>query len=57
MIGIFSYLFVYVLVPFGVYGLVVSVTDSKVSGVLAGVVSTVAAILFLEVTIRRCRRD
>jgi len=57
MIGIISYLFVYVLVPFGVYSLVVSATDSKVGGVLAGVIGAVAAILFLEVAIRRCRRD
>ena len=55
MIGIVSYLFVYVVVPFTAYNVVVGATGSRVTGVLAGIISIVAAIVVLEVAIRRCR--
>lgn len=55
MIGLVSYLFVYVVVPFTAYNVVVRVTGSRITGILAGIVSIVAAIVVLEVAIKRCR--
>ena len=55
MIGIISYLIVYVAVPFTAYNAVVGATGSRATGVLAGIVSIVATIVVLEVAIRRSR--
>ena len=55
MIGLVSYLLVYVVVPFTAYSCVVSVTGSRIIGVLAGIISIVAAIVGLEVAFKRGR--
>ena len=55
MIGLVSYLFVYVVVPFTVYSGVLAVTGYRVIGVLAAIISIVVAIAALEVASRKCR--
>ena len=56
MIGLVSYLLVYVLVPFAAYHVVARFTGSKETGVFAGILSIVAAIVLLEGMIRRLGR-